>query len=161
MREAKEALGLIEDNPHIIPDLPEEKPRSKSKRKQKADKLPVEDGEPTIDVPLKKGAQVVKISHIKIVGGETDAAAYRQATMLAGRLNDGKLWDGESPIGFENVYEVAQKMKHLTERDLSMFTLDDFVQSGKVELSFPQLDSTPLQKHLSTTTAKKKATEIY
>jgi hypothetical protein len=50
--------------------------------------------------------------------------------MLAGRLIDGKLWDGETPIRFDDVYAVAKKMKHLTEKDLSLFTLEDFVQSG-------------------------------
>jgi hypothetical protein len=50
--------------------------------------------------------------------------------MLAGRLIDGKLWDDETPIRFDDVYAVAKKMKHLTEKDLSLFTLKDFVQSG-------------------------------
>jgi hypothetical protein len=127
IREASEALGLIEDNPPIIPELPNEK-KGKKKRKAKAE-TPVDDGEPTIEVPLKKGTQAVKMSHIKIVAGDMDAAAYRQATMLAGRLIDGKLWDGKTPIRFENVTEVAKKMKHLTIKDLSLFTLDDFVQS--------------------------------
>src|SRR5690606_13762255 len=90
----------------------------------------VSDEEPAIEIPLKKGTIAVKISHLKIVGGESDAAAYRQATMLAGRLIDGKLWDGETPIRFDDVYAVAKKMKHLTEKDLSLFTLEDFVQVG-------------------------------
>jgi hypothetical protein len=115
--------------------LPEEKPKSTPKRKSKAvqkdgshqDAL---DEEPTIEIPLKKGTKAVKISYLKIVGGESDAAAYRQATMLAGRLIDGNLWDGETPIRFDDVYAVAKKMKHLTEKDLSLFTLEDFVQSG-------------------------------
>ena len=128
IREASEALGLIEDNPPVIPELPKEK-QGKSKRKANAE-APVDDGEPTIEVPLKKGTQAVKMSHIKIVAGETDAAAYREATMLAGRLIDGKLWDGKTPIRFENVTEVAKKMKHLTIKDLSLFTLDDFVTSN-------------------------------
>ena len=79
-------------------------------------------------MPLKKGRQAVKISHIKITGGESDAAAYRQAAMLAGRLIDGGLWDGKSPICFEDVHAVAKKMKPLTDKDFSMFKLDDFVQ---------------------------------
>jgi hypothetical protein len=83
----------------------------------------------------------VKISHLKIVGGETDAAAYRQAVLLAGKLIDGKLWDGETPIRFDDVYAVARKMQYLTERDLSLFTLADFVQIGGVEQ--PVLDETP------------------
>lgn len=130
VREASASLGLLEDNPPIIPDLPEEKAKSTPKRKSKTVQKDVSDEEPTIEIPLKKGTQAVKISHLKIVGGESDAAAYRQATMLAGRLMDGKLWDGETPIRFDDVYAVAKKMKHLTEKDLSLFTLEDFVQSG-------------------------------
>jgi hypothetical protein len=130
VREASASLGLLEDNPPVIPDLPQEKPKSTPKRKSKAVQKDGSDEEPTIEIPLKKGTKAVKISYLKIVGGESDAAAYRQATMLAGRLIDGKLWDGETPIRFDDVYAVAKKMKHLTEKDLSLFTLEDFVQSG-------------------------------
>ena len=132
IRESSEALGLLEDNPPVIPDLPEEKAKSPAKRKTKSAKQDetVADEEPTIEIPLEKGTKAIKISHLKIVGGESDAAAYRQATMLVGRLIDGKLWDGETPIRFDDVYAVAKKMKHLTEKDLSLFTLEDFVQSG-------------------------------
>ena len=70
----------------------------------------------------------VKISAIKIIGGESDTVAYQQAFAIAGRLIDGKLWDGEAPIRFDNVYAVAKRMRHLTDKDLSLFTLEDFVQ---------------------------------
>ena len=133
VREATTSLGLLEDNPPVIPDLPEEQPKSTPKRKSKAVQKEVSDEEPTIDIPLKKGTKAVKISHIKIVGGESDAAAYRQATMLAGRLIDGKLWDGETPIRFDDVYAVAKKMKHLTDKELAtLFKLEDFVQIATV-----------------------------
>lgn len=46
---------------------------------------------------------------------------------------EGKLWDGETPIRIDDVYALAKKMKHLTARDLSLFTLTDFVQVGTVE----------------------------
>jgi hypothetical protein len=86
--------------------------------------------EPTIDIPLKKGTLAVKISYLKIIGGETDAAAYRQAVLIAGKLIDGKLWDGASPIRIDDVYTTLKKMKHLSEREMSLFTLEDFVQVG-------------------------------
>lgn len=89
--------------------------------------------EPTVDVPLKKGTKAVRISRIKIIAGETDAAAYRQAALLAGKLIDGKLWDGETPIRFDDVYRVAKKMKFLTDRDFSLFKLEDFVQTGDAD----------------------------
>lgn len=118
-------LADIETNPPVIsePEPFAEKPKPAVNKATK----PVP-SEPTIDVPLKKGTKAVKISHIKIVSGETDAAAYRQAVALAGRLIDGKLWDGETPIRFEDVYRVAKKMKFLTDKDFSLFTLTDFVQ---------------------------------
>jgi hypothetical protein len=44
---------------------------------------------------------------------------------------DGNLWDGRSPIGFDGVYRVADKMKYLTDRDFALFTLADFVRVGE------------------------------
>ena len=119
------AFAAVEADPPIIPDLPPPKPQPSKKVEQ-----PAPPSEPTVDIPLKKGTKAVKISHLKITGGETDAAAYRQAVLLAGKLIDGKLWDGDSPIRIDDVYALAKKMKHLTERDLSMFTLTDFVLVG-------------------------------
>lgn len=133
IREAHDALGLVEDNLPVIPDLPEEKPKSAPKTKAKAAHKPSGDEvdeEPTIDIPLKKGVKAVKMSYLKIIGGETDAAAYRQAVLIAGKLLDGKLWDGNSPIRIDDVYAVEKRMKYLTDKDLSLFTLDDFVQVG-------------------------------
>src|SRR5690606_7657601 len=95
IREATAALGMVEDNPPVIPDLPEEKskPEPKKKRKTARKPEPEADEEPTVDIPLKKGTLSVKISHLKVIGGGTDAAAYRQAVLSAGKLIGGKLWD--------------------------------------------------------------------
>lgn len=125
IQDARQRLDELEAQPPVIPDLPVEKPKSARKVS-----VPV-DEEPTIDVPLKKGkVKTVKISAIKIVGGEGDASAYRQAVMIAGRLIDGKLWDGETPIRFDDVYAVAKKIKHLNDKEFSLFTLDQFVQTA-------------------------------
>lgn len=119
------ALARVEADPpkaitaSTIPVKESAKPEEKPK-----------DEEPTVDVPLKQGSIAVKVSHLKIVGGESDAAAYRQAVLIAGRLIDSKLWDGKSPIRIDDVYAVQNKLKHLTDRDLSMFELTDFVQIG-------------------------------
>lgn len=125
--EALIALSAVEADPPIIPDvLPTPPPVSAKK--------PVPPpAEPTIDIPLKKGKKAVKISHLKIIGGETNAAAYRQAVLIAGRLIDGRLWDGDSPIRIDDVYATMKKMKHLTDKELGLFTLDHFVQVGAVE----------------------------
>jgi len=128
IKEAVLTLADVEADPPIIADSPV----SSLGVKQTARSEPPE---PTIDIPLKKGTKAVKISHLKIDGGESDAAAYRQAVLLAGKLVDGQLWDGESPIRFDDVYAAAKKMKHLTDRDLSLFTLQDFVKVGAAGLS--------------------------
>src|SRR5690606_12158120 len=128
IKEAYIALAAVEAEPPIIPEPPKAEPKAKAKGKTAAE--PVVEEEPTIDVPLKKGTLAVKISHLKIVGGETDAAAYRQAVLIAGKLIDGKLWDGTSPIRIDDVYTTMKKMKHLSEREMSLFTLEDFVQVG-------------------------------
>lgn len=135
IREATEALGVLADNPPVVPDPPAEKPKSRPKKGKKAkSEAPPADEEPTIDVPLKKGTKAVKISHIKIVGGESDAVAYRQAITVAGRLIDGGLWDGESQIRFDDVYATAKKIKGLSDKEIgSLFTLEEFVQTGAVD----------------------------
>lgn len=127
IQEASHALALLEDNPPKVPPAPQ-KTKSKSEKKSKTSKSEVEDSEPTIDIPLKKGTKTIPMSYLKIVAGETDASAYRQAVLLAGRLIDGKLWDGESAIQFKDVYAVAKHMKQLKDNDLTLFSLEDFAQ---------------------------------
>ncbi len=123
IEDALTTFAAVEANPPVVPDLPPPTPQPAKKTEK-----PAPPSEPTVDIPLKKGTKAVKINHLKITGGETDAAAYRQAVLLAGKLIDGRLWDGDSPIRIDDVYALAKKLKHLTERDLSLFTLEDFVQ---------------------------------
>lgn len=125
INEAYLALATVEAEPPVIPEPPKAEPKTKANAEPK----PVAVEEPTIDIPLKKGTLAVKISHLKIVGGETDAVAYRQAVLIGGKLIDGKLWDGQSPIRIDDVYSTMKKMKHLSDKELSLFTLEDFVQS--------------------------------
>jgi len=126
IKEAYIALAAVEAEPPVMPEAPKATPKVEPKAKAE----PVVEEEPTIDIPLKKGTPAVKISYLKIVGGETDAAAYRQAVLIAGKLIDGKLWDSQSPIRIDDVYVTMKKMKHLSEREMSLFTLEDFVQVG-------------------------------
>jgi hypothetical protein len=133
IREATIELGLLEDNPPFIPEAPKALPKAEAKPKpttKKAAPTPAVEEEPTIDIPLKKGTKMVRISHLKIVGGETDAAAYKQAVLIAGKLIDGGLWDGASPIRIDDVYATMRKMKHLTDGEMGLFTLEDFVSLG-------------------------------
>jgi hypothetical protein len=119
------ALSAVEADPPMITETPTAPPITAAK--------PVPPAEPTVDIPLKKGKKTVKISHLKLTGGETDAAAYRQAVQLAAILIDGKLWDGDTPIRIPDVYALAKKMKHLTARDMPLFSLTDFVQVGEAQ----------------------------
>ncbi|MEP6987192.1 MAG: hypothetical protein ABI970_16415 [Chloroflexota bacterium] len=136
IKKAYIALASVEAEPPVIPDLPKDTPKPEPKVKPKAEQKPVAEEEPTIDIPLKKGMLAVKISHLKIVGGETDAAAYRQAVLIGGKLIDGKLWDGQSPIRIDDVYAVQRKLKHLSDAEMSLFALEDFVQmSSDVDIA--------------------------
>ncbi|MBV6438316.1 MAG: hypothetical protein WA009_16715 [Phototrophicaceae bacterium] len=129
--EALIALDTVEADPPVIPEAPAAPPPAR-KPATPAKPAPVAPSEPTVDVPLRKGTKAVRISHLKITAGDTDAAAYRQAVLLAGRLIDGKLWDGETPIRFDDVPGVARKMKYLTDGDFALFKLEDFVQIGGI-----------------------------
>ena len=124
--DALAAFAALEADPPAIPKAPP--PPTQQPRKTAA--APAPPGEPTVEVPLKKGRKAVRISHLRITGGETDAAAYRQAVLAAGKLIDGGLWDGETPIRIRDVYALAKRLSRLTERELSLFTLADFVQVG-------------------------------
>jgi hypothetical protein len=122
------ALSTVEAAPPVLTEAP---PPPVTTRKTPPQPPPAE---PTVDVPLRKGKKAVKISHLKLTGGETDAAAYRQAVQIASVLIDGKLWDGETPIRIADVYALAKKMKYLTARDMPLFSLTDFVQVGAAEM---------------------------
>ena len=128
IKEGVMALSAVEAEPPVIAELPLPTATPASSKKSTPSPAPTE---PTVDIPLKKGKKAIKISHLKITGGETDAAAYRQAVQLAAMLIDGKLWDGETPIRIPDVYALAKKMKHLTARDMALFALEDFVQVGQ------------------------------
>jgi hypothetical protein len=136
IREAYPALTAVEAQPPVIPDVPKDPPKSEPKANPKAGQKPAVAEEPTIDIPIKKGTLAVKISTLKIVGGETDAAAYRQAVLIAGKLIDGKLWDGSTPIRIDDVYAVQRKLKHLSDSEMSLFALEDFVLvSGDADIA--------------------------
>lgn len=135
-------LDAVEADPPVITEAPITPPAAK-RSGAPAKATP---SEPTVDVPFKKGTKAVKISHIRVTSGETDAAAYRQAVLLAGKLIDGKLWDGETPIRFNDVYRVAKKMKFLTAADFSLFKLEDFVETGDQNVAdseLPPVESAP------------------
>lgn len=126
---AMDALVLIESNPPVIHDVPPAKTATKAVPLPE----PEQPKEPTIDIPVKKGVLAVPKSYLKITGGETDEAAYQEAVQIARKLLTGGLWDGKTPICIDDVDRVQRKLKGLTDKELSLFTLEDFAQNGTVE----------------------------
>ncbi|MBZ0277126.1 MAG: hypothetical protein K8I60_13330, partial [Anaerolineae bacterium] len=53
--------------------------------------------------------------------------------LIAGKLVDGKLWDGQTPIRLRDVYALTKRMQHLADREMSLFTLNDFAETGAAE----------------------------
>lgn len=148
IKDAHIAMAALEAEPPVLSEAQQAQPQSSSKDKAaKPVSEKAEPAEPTVEVPLKKGSIEVKISHLKIVSGDTDAAAYRQAVLIAGRLIDGKLWDGTIPIRLEDVYAVQRKLKHLSDKELSLFTLTDFAQ---VEAALEPASNTPTENAATT-----------
>lgn len=136
---AMDALVLIESNPPVIIDLQPGKTTAKTAPSPE----PEQPQEPTIDIPMKKGVVTVPISYLKITGGETDAAAYRQAVQIAGKLITGGLWDGKTPIRIDDVYRVQRQLKGLSDKEMSLFTLEDFAQRASDVESATALEAAP------------------
>jgi hypothetical protein len=136
---AMEALALVESNPPVIAN----EPPGKTTAKTAPSPEPEQPQEPTIDIPVKKGVVTVPISYLKISGGETDAAAYRQAVQIAGKLITGGLWDGKTPIRIDDVYRVQRQLKGLSDKEMSLFTLEDFAQRASDVESSTALETAP------------------
>jgi hypothetical protein len=126
---AMDAMALVESNPPVIAD----EPPGKTTAKTAPSPEPEQPQEPTIDIPVKKGVVAVPISYLKIIGDETDAAAYRQAVQIAGKLITGGLWDGKTPIRIDDVYRVQRQLNGLSDKEMSLFTLEDFAQRASNE----------------------------
>ncbi len=119
---AMDALALIESNPPVVPDaLPE-----KVARRTTPPPEPEQSREPTIDIPTKKGKVAIPVSYLKVTNGDPGSDLYQQAVLLVGRLIDGKLWDAKFPICIDDVADAQRKLKHLSDKEISLFTLEDF-----------------------------------
>jgi hypothetical protein len=115
IRDAQTRINELEANPPVIEKVP-----------SKPTQVDVPPEEPTIELPCKKRAVSIPMSHLKIVEGETDAVSYRIAMQIGARLMDGKLWDGQTPLRLKHVGETFNRMKSLTDADFQLFTLSDF-----------------------------------
>jgi hypothetical protein len=54
------------------------------------------------------------------------------ALARSGGLISDKLWDGQSAICIDDVYATMKKMKHQSDKDFSLFTLEDFVENDAI-----------------------------
>ena len=126
IKDAVVALAQIEANPPQVTAPSSHSEIGGLRTSEKA-----KDAELLIEVPVKTGSRAVKGSCLKIAGGETDEAVYRRGLVIAGRLIDGKLWDGDSAIRIEDIDAAERKLKHLTDAELSLFELRDFVLLGE------------------------------
>ncbi len=136
--EAMEALAAVEaSHPPVIPEAPKAEPKLAAPRKPaaKAATAPAETGEPTIDIPLRKGVRKVAASLIDLPDDEGECAAV---LALAGRLIDGKLWDSTVPIRIRDVDDATRKLKYLSDKEIALFTLEEFAEV--LEASFQQTD---------------------
>ena len=126
IQDATRAIAALEKFPPVIPEAPTTKTTNgKATKKSKPEP---KDDEPTVELPVKSGTVAVKISHLKIISGETDAAAYRQATLIGARLIDVGLWDGQSPIRIEDAHATYARIKDLDDEMLGAMNLSDIVQ---------------------------------
>lgn len=137
IHDATDALIALEnDPPPVIPDTPPRKTTSQPA-------APPEPPEPMIQVPTKtkKGTTTVPARCLRIVGSDNDEAVQQQALKIAGRLLDSGLWDGQTPIGIDDVYATQLSLDGLTDRELKvLFTLEQFVQ---VNPETPATDEAP------------------
>lgn len=124
IRQAMEALSFVESDPPVIPDVPPEKAAAKAAPPPE----PEPPAEPTVDIPVKKGKLTIPQRHLQIPNGDPGTEAYQQAVLIAGRLIDGRLWDGKCHICINDVDDAQRKLKHLSDKDLSLFTLEDFAR---------------------------------
>ena len=129
IKDATKALVSLEKFPPIIPEASKDKSSTKGRATKKATAKPKDD-EPTVDLPTQNGTVVVKISHLKIVSGDTDAAAYRRATLIGARLIDAGLWDGKSQIRIEDTQATYGRIKDLDDEVLGAMKLSEIVQVG-------------------------------
>lgn len=126
IQDATKAITALEKFPPVIPEA--STPKTTNGKATKKTAPEPKDDEPTVDLPVKSGTVAVKISHLKIISGETDAAAYRRATLIGTRLIDAGLWDGQSLIRIEDAHATYARIKDLDDEVLGAMNLSDIVQ---------------------------------
>jgi hypothetical protein len=130
-------LGIVESAPPVIPappDPPKPAPRPATASTYVGNHAPkAKPQEPMIDI--KSGATTrghtvttrVPARFVQLAQPDQQA----QALPLLGKLIEGKLWDGKSPIRIDDVPALEKKLKYLSAKDLALYSLTDLVQPGE------------------------------
>lgn len=128
--EAIDALAAVESNPPVVPEAPKAEPKPDAPRQPAAKGAiaPAEADEPTVDIQLRKGVRKIAASLLHLPDGEAERAAV---LALAGRLIDGKLWDASLPIRIRDVDDATRKLKYLSDKELALFTLEEFASTSE------------------------------
>lgn len=136
IQDAYIALTAVEAAPPVIPAAPEAPkpaPRPASTAAPSKSSKPAAPKEPVLKLMIGKTAK--GYSHMQdvperfIQGLDTDQRERWLPLII--KLIDGHLWDGKSPIRIEDAAVFEKKLKHLSAKELSLFSLTDFVQPGE------------------------------
>jgi hypothetical protein len=112
------SLADVEDNPPIIPETAvAPTPQAKPSAKPSEPMLAVTVGKKTVNIPA-RSLQLAQPDQ------------QEQGLFIAGKLLSSKLWDGKTPIFIPDAVKTAKQLKHLDEKTLALFKLEDFVQPG-------------------------------
>jgi hypothetical protein len=118
IHEAEQQLASLEEAPPVLnvalpSAIPSKTMKPPSPTKPKAAEL---------TIPVGKKTRTIPASHL-----HTPAEQQSTAIQVAGRLMVGGLWDGLTPIQIPDAARTLKAMKHLSDKELRLFQLTDFV----------------------------------
>jgi hypothetical protein len=129
VEQALRAVDELEANPPLLPPEPPEPQAQAQAQPKSKPRQQNQQNEPMLDIPSQRGSFSVPMNHITIAQGDKDAATWRQALLLAARLYDAGLWDGQAPLRLLDVHAAQRRMAHLSHDDLSKrYQLTDFTE---------------------------------
>jgi len=133
LQEAQHQLTALEASPPIlpaaIPSVPTAAARSVSVKPAPAAKAT-----DSLTIPVGKKTRQIPAHHLHMLPGQ-----QAQAITIAGRLLAGGLWDGLSPIRITDAARTLKALKPLSDKDLTLFSLTDFVEVGPPDV-MPEVD---------------------
>jgi len=133
LQEAQRQLTALEASPPILPAVVSATPtaatRSASVKPASAAKAT-----DSLTIPVGKKTRQIPSHHLH---APSDQQA--QAITIAGRLLAGGLWDGLSPIHITDAARTLKALKPLSDKDLTLFSLTDFVEVGPPDV-LPEVD---------------------